>query len=110
MKKTLGIFFSLIILININSLAKEKVTIAIEDNDFAPWTFGKKSKFKGQGALVELLKSFEKDLNITKMQIQKTSASGKIQYLEAHVFRNAKLLLVFRIHNFQNSKYFFQKS
>ena len=64
MKKTLGIFFSLIILININSLAKEKVTIAIEDNDFAPWTFGKKSKFKGQGALVELLKSFEKELNI----------------------------------------------
>ena len=57
MKKTLGIFFSLIILININSLAKEKVTIAIEDNDFAPWTFGKKSKFKGQGAYHKLEKT-----------------------------------------------------
>ena len=44
------------------------------------------------------------------MQKQKTSASGKIQYLEAHVFGNAKLLLVFRIHNFQNSKCFFLKS
>ena len=44
------------------------------------------------------------------MQKQKTSASGKIQYLEAHVFGNAKLFLVFRIHNSQNSKCFFPKS
>ena len=44
------------------------------------------------------------------MQKRKTSASGKIQYLEAHVFENAKLPLVFRIHNSQNSKCFFPKS
>ena len=44
------------------------------------------------------------------MQKQKTSASGKIQYLEAHVFGNAKLLLVFCIHNFINLKCFFLKS
>ena len=44
------------------------------------------------------------------MQKRKTSASGKIQYLEAHVFGNAKLLLVFHIHNSQNSKCFFPKS
>ena len=43
------------------------------------------------------------------MQKRKTSASGKIQYLEAHVFGNAKLFLVFRIHNSQNSKCFFLK-
>ena len=43
------------------------------------------------------------------MQKRKTSASGKIQYLEAHVFGNAKLFLVFRIHNSQNSKCFFPK-
>ena len=44
------------------------------------------------------------------MQKRKTSVSGKIQYLEAHVFENAKLSLVFRIHNSQNSKCFFLKS
>ena len=44
------------------------------------------------------------------MQKQKTSASGKIRYLEAHVFENAKLPLIFRIHNSQNSKCFFPKS
>ena len=44
------------------------------------------------------------------MQKQKTSASGKIKYLEAHVFGNAKLCLDFPIHNFQNSKCFFPKS
>ena len=43
------------------------------------------------------------------MQKRKTSASGKIQYLEAHVFGNAKLFLVFRIYNSQNSKCFFLK-
>ena len=43
------------------------------------------------------------------MQKRKTSASGKIQYLEAHVFGNAKLFLVFRIHNSQNAKCFFPK-
>ena len=44
------------------------------------------------------------------MQKQRTSTCGKIQYLEAHVFGNAKLLLIFRIHNFQNSKCFSPKS
>ena len=43
------------------------------------------------------------------MQKRKKSASGKIQYLEAHVFGNAKLFLVFCIYNSQNSKCFFLK-
>ena len=41
-----------------------KISVGIESNDFAPYTFGKKSSFKGQGALVDLLKSFEKDLGV----------------------------------------------
>ena len=43
------------------------------------------------------------------MQKRKTSASRKIQYLEAHAFENAKSPLVFHIHNSQNSKCFFPK-
>jgi len=62
MKKILALF--LFFTLSSSLFAKNEVTIAIEDNDFAPYTFGKKSKFKGQGALVDLLKSFEKDLNI----------------------------------------------
>ena len=42
------------------------------------------------------------------MQKQKTSASGKIQNLEAHVFGNAKLCLDFPIHNFKIQNVFFK--
>lgn len=44
-----------------------------------------------------------------KLQKRKTSAPGKIQYLGAHVFGNAKLFLVFRILDSQISKCFFTK-
>ncbi len=44
MKRALTIFLSLLFLGNSTLIAKDTVTIAIEDNDFAPWTFGKKSK------------------------------------------------------------------
>ena len=44
-----------------------------------------------------------------KLQKQKTSAPGKIQYLGAHVFGNAKLFLVFRILDSQIPKCFFPK-
>ena len=50
--------------------------------------------------LTHLIENYEFAQKNVKMQKRKTSASGKIQYLEAHVFGNAKLLLVFRIHNF----------
>ena len=44
-----------------------------------------------------------------KLQKRKTSAPGKIQYLGAHVFGNAKLFLVFRILDSQIPKCFFPK-
>ena len=42
MKKILALF--LLFTLSSSLLAKNEVTIAIEDNDFAPYTFGKKSK------------------------------------------------------------------
>ena len=48
-------------------------------------------------------------MNNEKLQKRKTSAPGKIQYLGAHVFVNAKLFLVFRILDSQILKCFFPK-
>ena len=42
----------------------DNITIAIENNDFPPYTFGNKSKHKGKGVLVNLLKSFENDIQV----------------------------------------------
>ena len=41
-----------------------RITVGIESNDFAPYTYGTESKYRGQGALIDLLKSFEKELGV----------------------------------------------
>ena len=47
-----------------SSAAPIKISVGIESNDFSPYTFGTKSNYKGQGALVDLLKSFEKEIGV----------------------------------------------
>ena len=44
------------------------------------------------------------------MEKRRMYAPSKIDYLGAYVFKNAKLLTLFIIHNFQNPKCFFPKS
>ena len=63
--KKMYLFLISLVLISFTSFssysAQSKITACIESNDFAPYTYGRTSKWKGQGALVDLLKSFEKD-------------------------------------------------
>ena len=41
-----------------------KITLAIEEGDFSPYTFGSKGPYRGKGAIIDLLKSFEKDIGV----------------------------------------------